>query len=276
MSYYVKPTSDIYIKYLLGREENKSILLAFLNAVLQKSDFDTIVSVEILNPFNIKEFFNDKETILDVKAKDEKGKIYDIEVQSLSNHLFVYRSLYYWSTLYSSQLLQGELYHLLKPTICINILDFELFHEIPDYYSCFLLKERLSNKILTDHLVIYYLELEKLINVVPEDKLESILYYLKNEGKEGDIMLETLIKNDPILEKAHNEYEKFTKDAEMRELYESRMKYQRDKNTMIYEARLEGQLEGKIEDAKNLKNLGVDMKIISKATGLSEKEIEIL
>jgi len=108
-----------FIKYLFGTEENKPILLAFINAVLSKTDFDLIVSVEILNPFNVKEFVGDKETVLDVKATDNNGRIYDIEVQAIGNSVFIHRSLYYWSVLYSSQLQESELYHLLTPTICI-------------------------------------------------------------------------------------------------------------------------------------------------------------
>ena len=175
MSYYIKPTSDIFIKYLFGKEENKPILLEFVNRVLAKSDFDTIVSVEIKNPFNIKEFVNDKETVLDVKATDEHGRIYDIEIQTIGNELYILRSLYYWSVLYSSQLFENQLYHKLKPTICINILDFNVFNDIPDYFSCFLLKERKINKILTDHLMITYIELPKLTGIDPDDKLKSIL-----------------------------------------------------------------------------------------------------
>lgn len=39
---YVKPTSDIFIKYLFGTEENKFLLLAFINAVLENSGFPLI------------------------------------------------------------------------------------------------------------------------------------------------------------------------------------------------------------------------------------------
>jgi len=39
---YVKPTSDIFIKYLFGAEENKILLLAFINAVLENSGFPLI------------------------------------------------------------------------------------------------------------------------------------------------------------------------------------------------------------------------------------------
>ena len=32
-------------------------------------------------PYNLKEYFNDKETILDVKARDSHKRIIDIEIQ---------------------------------------------------------------------------------------------------------------------------------------------------------------------------------------------------
>jgi len=38
----------------------------------------------------------------------------------------------------------------------------------------------------------------------------------------------------------------------------------------------EGKIEGKIETAKQLKNLGVSVEIIMQATGLSEEEIKKL
>jgi predicted transposase/invertase (TIGR01784 family) len=90
----VKPSSDIFVKYLLGREEGKPLLCSFINAVLHDSGFGTIVSIEIKNPFNLKEAIADKETILDIKAKDEKGRLYDVEVQTASDVHFRNRSLY--------------------------------------------------------------------------------------------------------------------------------------------------------------------------------------
>jgi len=41
----------------------------------------SIVSVEIINSYNEKEFLNDKLSIVDVKASDQLGRIYQIEVQ---------------------------------------------------------------------------------------------------------------------------------------------------------------------------------------------------
>ena len=52
--FYVKPTSDIFFKYLFGVEEHKPILMDFINAVLKDSGFPLITDLEIKNPFNFK------------------------------------------------------------------------------------------------------------------------------------------------------------------------------------------------------------------------------
>ena len=75
---FIDPTSDIFVLYLFGSPENNDILLDFINSVLSDTGFNKIVEVEPLNPFNIRKFVNDKMSILDIKAKDEYGKIYDI------------------------------------------------------------------------------------------------------------------------------------------------------------------------------------------------------
>jgi len=69
MSSFINPLSDIFIKYLLGSEKNKDLLLSFINAVLEDAGLDKIVDVTIRNPFNVKEFTIDKESVVDVKAQ---------------------------------------------------------------------------------------------------------------------------------------------------------------------------------------------------------------
>jgi predicted transposase/invertase (TIGR01784 family) len=61
-----------------------------------------------------------------------------------------------------------------------------------------------------------------------------------------------------------------------REQYEESLKYFRDIKNVVDTAHEEGKIEGKIEIAKNLKNMGLNSKQISDATGLSENEINEL
>jgi predicted transposase/invertase (TIGR01784 family) len=114
-------------------------------------------------------------------------------------------------------------------------------------------------------------------------KLLNWLYYLKTEGRE-DKMLETLIKDDTALLKAHDQYVKFTNTGELRDLYEARKKYEITHLTEIDEARNEGKLEGeqtgilkgKLEDARLMKEKGIAITLISEISGFSVKEIEEL
>jgi predicted transposase/invertase (TIGR01784 family) len=62
--------------------------------------------------------------------------------------------------------------------------------------------------------------------------------------------------------------------------YEVRMKALSDEKSRIEGAKLEGMVAGlaagKFETARNLQALGADVPFIMKATGLSEKEFEVL
>ncbi|MDH4127336.1 MAG: Rpn family recombination-promoting nuclease/putative transposase, partial [Spirochaetota bacterium] len=85
---YVKPYSDIFVKYLFGSQGNEDILLHFINAVLSDSELKRVSDVAILNPFNLQSFSKDKLSILDVKARDETDRLYNIEIQSTSDEGF--------------------------------------------------------------------------------------------------------------------------------------------------------------------------------------------
>ena len=71
---------------------------------------------------------------MDIKAVDQKGQHYNIELQVQPEEFYIPRSLYYVSGLYVKQLNKGEGYDCLRLTIGISILDFELFKGHPATY----------------------------------------------------------------------------------------------------------------------------------------------
>ena len=283
---YFNPLSDIVFKYLLGREETKDLLLSFINSVLEDSDLSTMKSVEIRNPFNLKEFETDKVSVLDIKALDERGKIYNIEVQGIGNEVFVSRSLYYWAKLYAGQLEEGEEYGKLQPVICINILDFKLLEKPDLLHSCFMAFDK-NNKdiLLSENFQLHFIEVKKYQNNLTklQKTLKDWVYYFLNEGK-GEEKMKTVLEENPLLEKAHREYKKFTMDNKMREIYEYQEKKRKDENTLIKssyekgikEGEIKGKIEGKIETAKNMLKMKFEIDSIRMATGLSFEEIEKL
>ena len=155
--------SDIFIKYLFGSPENNVYLLSFLNSVQEYHGFPNLVTAEVLNPFNLQEAAFDKLSILDIKAKDETGRLYNIEVQANSEPAYLKRSLYYWAKLYAGQLAESDPYEQLQPTISINIVNFVLFPETKAAENCFLLTLKGNSEyVLTDHIVMHYIELPKI------------------------------------------------------------------------------------------------------------------
>ena len=84
MRHAIDPKIDCVFKALLGSEENRNLLIHFLNAFLVQDLAEPLVWVDILNPYNDKEFLSDKLSIVDVKARDSQDRLYQIEIQLTS------------------------------------------------------------------------------------------------------------------------------------------------------------------------------------------------
>ena len=121
---FVDIKNDIAFRKIFGNEHKKIILISFLNAVMKLKGQDAIEDVEILNPYQLPIIKNLKASIIDVKARDKKGKTYIIEMQVAEPDGLDKRLLYYASKEYSQQIESGELYTQLKPVIFIRRLDF--------------------------------------------------------------------------------------------------------------------------------------------------------
>lgn len=63
----ITPRIDIAFKKIFGVEENKDLLISLINSIV--SEEDRIADVILLNPYNPKNFMQDKLSILDIKAK---------------------------------------------------------------------------------------------------------------------------------------------------------------------------------------------------------------
>jgi len=286
MNSVIKPTSDIFVLYLLGSEKNKDLLMSFVNAVLKDKDLPLVKELTLKNPFNLKSFHSDKESILDIKAIDENSHQFDIEIQATYDPSFAVRSLYYWAKFYSSQLKESVPYEDLKPTICINLLDFNLLPDKNQIHSCFLLTEKNNPElVLTDHIMIHFIEIKKFKEQfkVMNPELYDWIYYFKYATEEDKMKL-VIDNNKKFIQKALKVLKEFNEDDHLRDLALSRHMYQMDKISQIKNAEKRGEkrgekkgkIEGKIETAKTMLKLKADLDFIHQVTGLSIEEIEKL
>jgi len=260
------PRVDFVFKRIFGSENNKDVLLAFLNRVLTEAGDPPLSEIILMNPYTDKDDPLDKQSIFDVYAKTSEGKLIDIEMQLFNKYDIEKRTLFYWSKRYSSQLHEGEKYQELKKCVTINILNYA-FLANNKYHNTFHLREDRTGLKLIDDIEIHFLELPKLDDVIPsQGGLENWLLFLKGVDTTH---WEVLKMNEPGLEKAMDTLQFLSQNPEARRLYEARQKYLHDEASMLEGARK----AGIIEVAKNMLDLNLDIATIAKATGLSEQEI---
>ena len=275
----VKKLNDYFIRYFFGLKGDEDLLLSFINAIMIDSNFATFVSVDILNPFNLSEKAGNKESIVDLKAVTEDGIIVIIEIQTYSTKNFFERTLYYWSKNYSSLLKRGNKYSKLRPVISINLIDDILFDKTDKrMHTCYLLKEKNTNTILTDHIQMHYVEIPKFDeNANINKELKNWILFLKS-NKEED--MSQLLKEDTIFEKAINKYNYFTDNEDLLNEYDRREAYLVYQHSLMRGAKEDGFEEGEknkaISMATAMKKDGADINLISKYTGLSIEEIRKL
>ncbi|MBX3416809.1 MAG: Rpn family recombination-promoting nuclease/putative transposase [Pirellulaceae bacterium] len=155
----IRPINDFAFKKVFGSPANKLALISLLNAILNPPV--PIVDVVILNPFNLQDFQQDKLSILDVKATDQNGVIYDIEIQIAVRPGLVQRLVFYGCDEYAGQLRSGEPYTALKPVVVIALMEETLWADTAQLHHRFALMDRESGRELTDTLSIHTLELGK-------------------------------------------------------------------------------------------------------------------
>ena len=291
----IKKLSDLFARYLLGRNGNEDLLENLVNATLRDFNFEEVKDLEIIDPFNLSENIDLKESIIDVKAKTKDNKIVIIEFQLCGNRNFLDRIFYYISKNIVNELHKGEDYQRVQKIISINLLDFNLdFEDEGKPHRCFKLIDTENKNISLDYIQMHIIEVQRFINILENSTIEELKnnklltwmkFFTSNNLK--DIEKE-LKEANPIMTKVIEEYKRFTSDDKLMRAYAARDAFLLGQKMMlslereegikegIKKGKLEGEKNKSISIAKNLKKSGLDMKFISENTGLPIDEIEKL
>ena len=272
----LSPKVDFVFKKIFGSEENKSVLISFLNATLKPKK--EIVAVDLKNTDIEKEYLKDKFSRLDVKATTSNKETINIEIQLSDQYNMTQRTLYYWSKMYEEQMEQSDNYRKLSRTVCINILNYN-YLDNDRFHNTYRLKEIETNEELTDICEIHFIEIPKLRQLKLKDEkdmLEVWVEFLRDPESEVIRSIETTNQH---LKKAKDKLYKLSQSKEDRELYFLREKSIRDEISALSKAKEEGMQKGaknkELEIAKNLLDV-LDDNTISLKTGLSLEEVKIL
>ncbi|MEY4718706.1 MAG: hypothetical protein RL563_1324 [Pseudomonadota bacterium] len=243
MKHPIDPKIDCVFKALLGAEDNRNLLLHFLNAVLGSDLRRPIADVDILNPYNEREYLDDKLSIVDVKARDDEGQLYQIEIQLLNYSHLPARILYTWADIYSQQLQNGEHYDQLRPTYAIWLLDDQLIPNDSDYHHAFKLRDS-KGRILLDHGGIWVLELKKFQSQAIETEEQRWLRFFTDGSQLNDVALPDWM-NTQEMRQAMSTLRQFSEKERNYHAYQARQNFLREQKTIQLE--LEDEREAKLQ-----------------------------
>lgn len=279
---FVDITNDIAFRKIFGNETKKKSLISFLNAVISLPKNERIIDVEIANPYQLGKLSGGKSTIVDVKAKDENGNVFIVEMQVAEFDFFHKRILYYTSQSYVNQLDKGVKYKKLKPVYFIGILEFEIGQN-PNYFSRHKVLDVETQEQIIQDVEFNFIELPKFNKTIEEleTSIDQWTYFIKN-AENLTLMPESV--EDEGLQEAYTEanQQNWTK-AELEDYLRASLKEQDDIGRIEFaerNAELRGELKGKdersIEIAKNLIQKGFDNQLIASATDLPIEKIDEL
>ncbi|MFQ7292567.1 MAG: Rpn family recombination-promoting nuclease/putative transposase [Monoglobales bacterium] len=236
----VKAKLDIIFKRLFADERNSDILHAFISDILD-IPYDSINKIAIQNPELIPYGADEKFSRLDLKL-EVNDKLINVEMQINDDGYFRDRALYYWSRLFTSELKEGENYSLLKQSISINIINFNMF-ECTDFHSAFVIMEENRHELLSDKCAIHFFELKKINKKPnPSNKKELWMQLINAESEEElEMLSDTKV---PAIEKAVNVIIDMSNDSKIREEARIREKALHDKATALKTATDRGIAEG--------------------------------
>ena len=288
---FADPKNDLAFKKIFGNSKHKSILISFLNSVLDFKDAKEIVSVELANPYQVPKIPELKETILDIQATNKKGERFIVEMQRKDLGNFTKRSLYYTSKAYVEQLPRGNDYTSLKKVYFIGIVNFEIFNNTNFISRHLIINQETSTQDLDDF-EFTFLELPKFKKELNE--LSSILdrwiYFIKNaqdltlipdeyekieEFKEAfGVAAQTSWNKEELKVYEYMALKEFDEINALRTAEEKGL--QKGLQKGLEKGLEKGKQEEKLEIVKKCIEKGLDSETISMITGVSLDSIENL
>ena len=130
---YLDPKADLTFKKVFG--EHPALVISLLNALLPfETEDEKIESVEYLPIELVPDTPLKKNSIVDVRCRDKRGRIFIVEMQMIWSPAFMHRVLFNASKAYVRQIDKNEKFELLQPVYSLNLVDDIFLPDVEEYY----------------------------------------------------------------------------------------------------------------------------------------------
>lgn len=288
MRKYLDPKADLTLKKVFG--EHPDLVISLLNALLPfDKPEEEITWIEYLPPELVPKNPLRKNSIVDVRCRDKRGRQFIVEMQMVWSAEFRQRVMFNASKAYVSQLGNGEDYDLLQPVYSLNLVN-EIFEpEMEEYYHYYRMVHIEHSDKIIDGLHLIFVELPKFTPHSYSEKRMQVLWlrYLTEINDKTREIPKDLLDN-PEINKAVSEIEEsaFTEaqlsgyDKFWDTISVEKTLYNSGVRKGLEEGREEGRKEGIKETrrdiAMRMKEKGFTANEIAEMTGLDEDVIATL
>lgn len=289
---YLSPKADLTFKKIFGEHEN--LVMSLLNALLPLDPDGQIEHVTYLTPEMVPENPGKKNSIVDVRCRDQRGRQFIVEMQMDWNNEFQQRVILNASKAVVSQLNPGEDYHLVKPVYSLNLINDVGFDAGPDeFYHDYAVVDVDHTDRRIEGLRFIFVELPKFKpHKFIEKKMAVLWLRFLTEINGGTIEAPAELLENPytrealeILEKrAYNEAQIYAYERYWDAISADKTRYNSGYRTGLAEGREEGRAEGREEGKKSgllfaasqMRKMGLSDADIIRALGISEEDMQTL
>ena len=289
---YLNPLTDFGFKRLFGTEMNKELLISFLNALFHDKD---IRDVSYLNSEQLGDSEDDRRSVFDVYCEDAQGDKFVVEMQNVYQEFFKDRSVYYATIPIRDQGRKGDWDFELKAVYTVGVLNFCLTDDPEHYVHEVKLVDLGTKEVFYDKLTFAYIEIPKFNK--DEEHLETMwdkwMFVLRNLSHLMDRppalqerVFTRLFEQAEIAKLSKTELRNYTYGMDTLRDYKNGLATAKKQGIALGKdlGRQEGVTLGKEEGialtsrkiALSLKEMGMSVPDIIKATGLSAEEIKKL
>ena len=204
---YLNPKADLTFKKVFG--EHPDLVISLLNALLPLEENEEVTEIEYLPAELVPENPLRKNSIVDVRCKDKKGRQYIVEMQMVWSPEFQQRVMFNASKAYVRQVDAGEEYELLQPVYSLNLVNDVFEPELTGFYHYYRMVHVEHSEKVIDGLHLIFVELPKFNPKNYAEKKMQVLWlrYLTEINDKTKEISADLLEN-PEIKKAISVLEK--------------------------------------------------------------------
>ena len=287
---YLNPKADLTFKLIFG--EHPDLVMSLLNALLPLDADGQIESVEYLTPEMVPDNPAKKNSIVDVRCKDQQGRQFIVEMQLYWSDSFRRRVILNAAKAVVREAERAKDYNLVQPVYSLNLVNegLSLGDAGPDefYHDYAVVNVEHTDRII-EGLRFVFVDLEKFKPKTIAEKKMAVLwlrFLTEIDEKTQEVPAELLENADTrkaleIVEKsAYTDSQLLAYDDFWMAVTDERVIAEDAKRKGYQEGREEGREEGRVDErlknARNLKKNGVPVDVIAISLGLTEEQVKSL